>query len=379
VKVEFYRHGVQRQDIENVQKVLGSVFLTTGPVCREFERRFAEYVGIENVLAVSSCTGALHLAMLAMDIGPGDEVITTPMTFIASATCILQAGAQPVFVDVEPDSGLLDPELVSAAVSARTKAVLPVHLYGTMVDMRALRAQADRHGLRVIEDCAHCIEGRRDGVRPGQLGDAACYSFYATKNLTCGEGGAICSSDRELIDRARILSLHGMSKDAAARYHAAYRHWDMLDAGWKYNLDDIRAALLVDQIARLDGALERREQIASMYDRAFEDMREVDVPRAPGTSARHLYTIWVPPEIRDDMLEALQKRGVGIAVNYRAIHELTYFRQTLRHAPEDFPNASRIGRRTITLPLYPQLRDDEVAYVIDAVAGALQELTGSAP
>ena len=270
MNVEFYHHSLDETDIANVVKVLNSVFLTTGPVTGEFERKFAAYTGLPHVVALNSCTAAMHLALEGLGVGPGDEVITTAMTFIASATCIQHAGATPVLVDVDPATGCIDPAAVKAAITPRTKAILPVHLYGVMCDMRALRDIADTHGLFIVEDCAHCVEGERDGVRPGQLSDAACYSFYATKNLACGEGGAVATRHEELAKRVKLLSLHGMSKNAAGRYHGSYQHWDMLTLGWKCNLDDIHSALIVSQIDRLDALWARRREIFERYERAFE-------------------------------------------------------------------------------------------------------------
>lgn len=367
MNVEFYRHNLDDTDRRNILKVLESVFLTSGPVTTAFEQKFAAYGGLPRAVALSSCSGAMHLALLALGVGPGDEVITTPMTFIATTTVILHVGARPVYVDVEPDTALIDPAKVAAAVTPRTRAILPVNLYGAMCDMRALRDIADRHKLLIIEDCAHSVEAERDGVRPGQLSDAACYSFYATKNLTCGEGGALCCHDETLAARVRQLANHGMSKNAAGRYHGKYEHWDMVAEGWKYNLDDIHSALLIDQLDRLEGLRTRRQEIVDRYDAGFAGAKGVFRPRAPGKSAHHLYTVWVDPERRDDILAALKERGVGVAVNYRAIHALSYLRQTLGHAPEDFPEAQRIGLSTVTLPLYPKLTGEQIDYVIAMV------------
>jgi len=371
MKVEFYRHALDQADIDKVVSVLGSVFLTTGPVTAEFERKFAAYTGVPHVVCVNSCTAAMHLAMKGLGVGPGDEVITTPMTFIASATCIEHAGAKPVLVDVDPATGCIDPAAVEAAVTPRTKAVIPVHLYGVMCDMRALRAVADRHKLFIIEDCAHCVEGERDGVRPGQLSDAACYSFYATKNLACGEGGAVATRHEELARQVKLLSLHGMSKNAAGRYHGSYQHWDMLALGWKCNLDDIHSALLVHQLDRLDGLWARRHEIFKRYEAAFEG--HVDRPTVIGKSGHHLYTVWADPARRDQALHGLQQRGVGVAVNFRAIHNLTYFKDTFGFKPGDFPNAEAIGDRTISIPFYPRMTDQEADYVIESV---LAEVAG---
>ena len=217
MKVEFYVHNVGEAEKRSVLECLDGLFLTTGERVAEFEKRLSEYLGVPHSVGLTSCTAALHLALLALGIGPGDEVITTPMTFIATATSIMHTGAVPVFVDVEPATGLIDPARIESAITPRTRAILPVHLYGQMCDMRTIRAIADRHGLTIIEDAAHCLEGRRDGIGPGHLSDVACFSFYATKSITSGEGGAASCRDREIADRIRMLRQHGMSKEAADR------------------------------------------------------------------------------------------------------------------------------------------------------------------
>lgn len=372
MQVEFYRHNLEEKDLENVLTVLRSVFLTSGPVGAAFEAKFADFTGLPSVVALSSCSGAMHLALLALGLSPGDEVITTPMTFIATSTVIMHCGAKPVYVDVEPDTGLLDAAKVEAAITPRTKGILPVHLYGAMCDMKALSAIAKAHALYIVEDCAHAVECSRDGVRPGELSEAACYSFYATKNLTCGEGGAFACHDEAMAQRVRQLANHGMSKNASGRYHGKYEHWDMVAEGWKYNLDDIRAALLVDQLDRIVNLRERRQAIVDRYDAGFAGAPGITRPRAPGTSAHHLYTLWVDPDRRDAILHELKGRGIGVAVNYRAIHTLTHLREALGHAPEDFPEADRIGRSTITLPLYPKLTDEQIDYVIETVRAVAQ-------
>ena len=371
MKVEFYRHNLTEQDIANTVAVLHSVFLTTGPRTAQFEAKFAAYTGLPQVVAVNSCTAALHLALVGLGIGHGHEVITTAMTFIASATAVLHAGAKPVLVDVDPTTGCMDPAAVEAAITPATKAILPVHLYGTMCDMPALRKIADKHGLAIVEDCAHCIEGELDGVRPGQLSDATCYSFYATKNLACGEGGAVACQSPELAQKIKLLSLHGMSKNAAGRYHGAYQHWDMLTLGYKCNLDDIHSALLVDQLDRLDSQWARRRELYQRYEAGFEGFPGLARPKVKGKSGHHVYTIWVDPERRDDVLHGLQERGVGVAVNFRAIHLLDYFRRTYGFKPGDFPRAEAIGDSTISIPFYPKLTDQEADYVIEQVKAVL--------
>lgn len=370
MKVEFYRHALGPEEIDTVAKTLETIFLTTAEKNRDFEHLFAQYLGVREVVTTSSCTAALHLALVALGIGAGDEVITSPMSFIATANAILMVGATPVFVDVDSRTGLIDLDLVEASITPRTRAVIPVHLYGQMVDMRRLREIADRHSLVIVEDAAHAIEAERDGVRPGQLGEIACFSFYATKNITCGEGGALATNRQAVADSLRQLRNHGMTKSADARYTGRYRHWDMEQLGWKYNLTDFQAAMLIPQLRRIDELWLRRNQIAERYETAFTGAG-IESPRvSPGRnkSACHLFTIWVDEDSRDDLLEQLQDAGVGVAVNYRPIHLMAFYRQRFNYTPGSFPRAERIGRRTISLPFYPSLREEETAHVIGAVS-----------
>jgi len=370
-KIDFYRHNLGEEEQRSVRECLNGLFLTTGRQVADFEEGFSAYMGLPCTVALNSCTAALHLALLALDIGPGDEVITTPMTFIATATSILHTGARPVLVDVEPDTGLLDPEAVLAAITPATKAIMPVHLYGSMCDMRRLRAIADAHNLKIIEDCAHCVEGERDGVRPGALSEAACFSFYATKNLTCGEGGALSCNDPALASRVRLLRQHGMSKEAADRYHGAYRHWDMLDCGWKYNMDNIHASILLPQLPRIDERWRSRAELHARYAAALEGLPGLQVTPIPGgcKSAFHLFTVLVDGARRDSVLEALSGNGIGVAVNYRAIHLLRYLQGELGHRRGDFPNAEAFGDRTISLPFWIGMGQDEVNAVVSRLRG----------
>ncbi len=369
MKVEFFKHNVDEADIARVVEVLHSTFLTTASVTAAFEKQLAAYLRCEEVVALSSCTAALHLALLALDIGPGDEVITTPMSFIATANAILHAGAVPVFVDVEPDTGNIDATRIEAAITPKTKAIMPVHLYGNMADMRAIKKIADAHSLKVIEDAAHCIEGERDGIRVGELGDMACFSFYATKNITSGEGGAVSCHDEATAQRLKRLRLHGMSKDAASRYGGKYKHWDMVELGWKYNTTDIQSALLLGQLEQIDTRLHRRQTLAQNYHDAFSAAGISHIWHSVSThSAYHLFTIL--SDKRERLLETLQEKNIGVAVNYNPIHLTTYYRETFGYKAGDFPIAESIGAQTLSIPLYPQLSDDEQAYVIQALLEA---------
>jgi len=342
---------------------------------RAFEEAFSSYRGGGHTVALMSCTHALEMSLRALGVGAGDEVITTAMTFVATANAIEHAGATPVFVDALLDDANIDPAAVEAAITPRTRAIMPVHMYGVMCDMRAIADIAERHDLRVVEDAAHCVEGERDGVRPGDFGDTSCYSFYATKNLTCGEGGAVSTADPEIAEELRRARLHGMTSDAADRYSKRYRHWDVDRPGMKANLSDVQGAMLLGQLRRIEESLARREELARRYEEAFRDVEGIDFPRVPAgcKSARHLFTIWVAPGRRDELLSFLHDRGIGAAVNYRAVPLLRYYRDTYGFRRGAFPVAERIGDATVSLPLYPKLRDDEAERVIAAV----REFAGS--
>ncbi len=270
---------------------------------------------------------------------------------------------------MEPDTGNLDVRRVEAAITSRTKAILPVHLYGQMCDMPALRALADRHGLSIVEDCAHCVEGERSGIRPGALSEAACFSFFATKNLTCGEGGAVITRDAERARRLRLLRLHGVDKTSADRAREGYRHWDMVAMGWKYNMDNLQAALLLPQFARLEAKERRREALAQLYFRELNGIPGLAWPRRlpEVRHANHLFTIWVDGGRRDHTIATLQARGIASVVNYRAIHLLTYFRERFSFQPGTFPAAEKIGDQTISLPFYPTMSDEDVLTVTRAM------------
>lgn len=369
MKVEFYRHDLGSEEFSSVVQALNGIFLTAGPMTERFENEFASFLNCRRVVGTSSCTSALYLSLKAFDIGHEDEVITTPMSFIATSNTILQAGARPVFVDVEKSTGNISVEAIEQAIGPKTKAILPVHLYGHMCDMKGIRLIADRYGLFVIEDAAHCIEGEREGIRPGQLGDVACFSFYATKNLTSGEGGAIATNHEKLADKLMLMRSHGMDKNAAKRYTKRYRHWDMVCMGYKANMCDIQAALLIPQLARAEKNLEKREKIYKFYERAFAGSDAVEYPRTlPYTKhARHLFTIWVAPADRDELLFKLQDRGIGVAVNYRPIHLLSFYRERFGFSSGCFPVAEQIGNRTITLPLYPSLTEEAAEFVVNNV------------
>ena len=372
MKVEFYKHSLGAAEKQSILETLDSLFLTTGPKTKQFEAEFARFLGVAHGVGVTSCTAGLFLPLAAWNIGSGDKVIVPAMTFIATANVVLHAGAEVVFCDVEPDTGLMDLNQVEEVLKTtpNVKAIIPVHLYGQMVDMRAFKQLADKYGVKILEDCAHCIEGERDGVKPGQLGDAAAFSFYATKNLACGEGGAVLTNDANLAEMLRIIRQHGMSKSAADR-HVHYQHWDMEVLGYKANMFDLEAALLLPQMPKIKERWQRREAIAQRYEQAFTQAG-VDFPKTlPNVKhARHLFTIWAQDGKRDEVLSYLQNQGIGVVVNYRSVPLRAYYKQRYGFKTGDFPVAERIGERTLSLPLYPKLADAEVEYVIAQVIAA---------
>jgi len=377
MKVQFYRHSLGDEEKAAVAQVIDSLFLTTGPKARQFEEQFARYLGAPYCVGLSSCTAGLFLTLRSWGIGPGDRVIVPAMTFVASANVVLHASADVEFCDVAPDTALLDLNWVEELLkrNKRIRAIMPVHLYGQMVDMAELRVLADRYGVRILEDSAHCIEGARGGVRPGQLGDAAAFSFYATKNLACGEGGAVVTRDEKLVDYLTVSRLHGMTKSALSR-HEQYEHWDMDFPGYKANLPDVLAALLLPQLSRIETLWQRREAIAARYEAAFS-AAGVAFPRTlPGLKhARHLFTIWAPAGRRDEFIARLQADGIGVVVNYRSVPLTRFYRERYGPAEGMFPAAEEIGNRTISIPFYPALTDDEVEYVVDRVVAVGRELS----
>ena len=368
---------IDREAIAAVARTMETCWIGTGPRVHEFEAEFACYVEAKHALATSSCTAALHLAMVASGVGAGDEVITTPMTFCATANAILHTGATPVFADCQRDSMNIDPAAIEAAITSRTRAIVPVHFAGRPADMDAITAIARRHNLLVIEDAAHAIESRYHGRKIGSIGHLTCFSFYVTKNMTTGEGGMVTTNDAALAEKIRILGLHGLSADAWNRFSdAGYKHYDVVWPGFKYNLTDIAASLGLSQLPKLGGWLKRREELWHRYDQAFAGL-PLTTPAAPAPDtlhARHLYTILLDakaPLSRDAFMAEMHRRQIGTGVHYRALHVHPYYRDRWNFRPEQFPSALAIGQSTVSLPLMPTLTDEDAGRVIEAVRALL--------
>jgi dTDP-4-amino-4,6-dideoxygalactose transaminase len=368
-KIEFFRHNINSEDIRQCNKVLKSIFLTTGKLTRLVEEKLAGYLHSDYSVGVSSCTDALFLSLKYFNIGPGDEVITTPLSFVSTANVIEHCGAKPVFVDVEPETGNIDASRIEKAITKKTKAIIPVHLYGQMCDMKAIKKIASKYKLALIEDSAHCIEGIRDNIRPGQIGDTACFSFYATKTITCGEGGAIVTKSQKIYEWLVRARLHGISKSAADRYTKLYQHYDMEFLGYKTNMTDIQASLLFHQIDRLNKLWQKRESVANKYERGFKNNPFITTlkPLSGTRHARYIFTILVNPMKRDDYLHQFQTANIGVAVNFRPIHLMKFYKEKYGYKPGDFPVAESIGNSTISIPLYPRLKDQEITYIIKTI------------
>jgi dTDP-4-amino-4,6-dideoxygalactose transaminase len=375
--------AIEEAEIAEVVGSMKSGWLGTGPKVARFEEDFRRYKGGGHAVAVNSCTAAMHLSMLAAGLKTEDEVITTPMTFCATVNAIIHAGARPVLADIDPLTMNIDPARVEERLTARTRAILPVHFAGRPCDMDRLCEIARRRGLLLIEDCAHAIETTYHGRAAGSFGEFGCFSFYVTKNVITGEGGLVLTQSEQDAARVKMLALHGMSKDAWKRFgDEGYKHYYVLEAGFKYNMTDLQAAIGIHQLQRVEKNWRRRLEIWNRYDEAFADL-PLGRPQPPESETRHalhLYTVLVDEArtgvSRDVFLEAMTAQNIGVGVHYLSVPEHPYYQRTFGWRPEDYPNARRIGRQTVSLPLSPKLGDEDVDDVITAVRRCLEEYGG---
>ena len=377
IRDEFLVYGnpaIEEAEIEEVVDSLRSGWIGTGPKVALFEQEFKNYVAAEYAVAVSSCTAALHLSMIVSGIGHGDEVITTPMTFCATANAILHTGAVPVFVDIDPKTMNIDPELVEKAITKRTKAILPVHFAGRPCDMKNLLRIANDYGLHLIEDCAHAIETTCEMGKVGSIGDLSCFSFYVTKNVVTAEGGMITTNRKDWADKLKIYALHGMSRDAWKRYSDdGFRHYEVLVPGFKYNMTDIQASLGIHQLRRVNKSLARRNEIWERYNNEFNELEVKTPTNSPSdvVHARHLYTILIDENFvgcnRNTFQERMQRNNIGTGIHYTALHLQPFYENKFNFQKGDFPAAEYISDRTLSLPLGPKMTDHDVSDVISAV------------
>ncbi len=400
--LKLHQAGLGEEEEQELLAALRSGWLTRGPRTRRFEEQFAARTGCTHALGTNSCTAALHLALLAAGVGPGDEVIVPALTFAASANVTIHCGATPVFADVLPDTHTIDPAHVVQLITPRTKAIIPVHFAGIPCELTELRALAQRHGLFMLEDCAHAIEaeyrGRPVGVGAGGTPTRfAAYSFYATKNLVTGEGGMLTCRDAADLERATVLSLHGMSAHAWQRFAGAggdsgFRLYDIVAAGYKYNMFDLQAALGLVQLGKLDANWEQRRERVAQYDALIAEVAGVTPLAYPAhiKPAHHLYIVRLDEElagrsapadaaphaspVRDAVIQGLRARNIEAYVHYVCLTETEFYRERLGTSPADTPVAASLSRRTITLPLFPSMTAADVERVVVALRAALSEL-----
>lgn len=369
-------------EIDEIVETLRSGWIGTGPKVAKFEGAFRAYIGAGQAVAVHSGTAALHLALVAIGLQPGDEVIVPSMTFAATANAVIHAGGRPVLADVDRQTMCLDPDDAERRLTSRTRAIIPVHFGGRPCDMQAILGLAGQRELRVIEDCAHAVETLYQGRHAGTLGDLGAFSFYVTKNVVTGEGGMVTTANVEWTARIKTLALHGLSADAWARFSdEGFKHYEVLEPGFKYNMMDLQAALGLHQLERVEANLIRRREIWLRYDEAFAHLPVfLPAPEAPGTRhARHLYTLLLDVEhlsaTRDMVQMALHRQRIGTGIHYRALHLHRYYRETFGYAPDEMPNARWISDRTLSLPLSPKLTDSDVDDIVFAVQRTLQSFT----
>jgi dTDP-4-amino-4,6-dideoxygalactose transaminase/nucleoside-diphosphate-sugar epimerase len=372
----FSRPSLGKAEEDEVLDSLRSGWITTGPKVQRLEAEFCKYLGVKHAIAVSSCTAALHLSLAALSIGPGDEVITSPVTWPATANVIFQLGAKPIFVDVERDTLNLDPSLLEASITPRTRAIMPVHIAGQACDLDAIHAIAKRHGIPVVEDAAHALGATFRGRKIGTVSPLTCFSFYPTKNITTIEGGLVTTEDDELAEKIRILAFAGISRDAWKRYsNTGSPHWQLLYPGFKYNMTDIQAGVGLHQIGKLDGFIEEREAYVRRYREMLAGTPGVSwlADRPWGRHARHLFEILVEPEAltidRDEFLAALKAENIGTGIHFISLHLQPYY-QTLGYTPSSLPQADWVSQRIISLPLYPLMTAQDV----EDVAGAVRRI-----
>lgn len=372
--------NIEESEIEEVIDSLRSGWLGTGPKVRQFEEDFKAYKQAPFAIAVNSCTAALHLSMLAAGIGPGDEVITTAMTFCATINSIIHSGAIPVLADCDPLTHCIDPQAIGDKITAKTKAILPVHFGGNACNMDAIMSIAEEYQLKVIEDCAHAIETTYNGKHVGTFGDFGCFSFYVTKNVVTGEGGMVFTKRKEDADSIKILALHGMSQDAWRRFSDdGYRHYEVVQVGFKYNMMDLQAAIGIHQLKKVEKNWKRRQVIWQRYQEELKDL-PLRLPAGPLPHIKHgyhLFAIMVDKERaginRDDFLSAMNRENIGTGVHYQSIPVHPYYRKTYGWNPGDYPNSHLVGQQTVSLPLSSKLNDDDVSDVIVAVKKVLNQ------
>lgn len=366
---------IEEDEINEVVDSLRSGWITTGPKVKRFEDNFKEYAGAPFAVPLSSATAGLHLSLLALGIGEGDEVITTPMTFAATVNMIVRVGAQPVLVDIDPDTFNIDAEQIRMKITGRTKSVIPVHFAGQPCDMDAVFAIADEFGLKIIEDAAHAVGTEYKGRRIGSLNSVSVFSFHPIKNITTGEGGMVCTPDERLAEEVSLLKFHGMSREAWRRYgKKGSPNYDILLPGYKYNMMDLQAALGIHQLRKLDDFIAKRTDIADFYNDSFAGVEEIKTPMSVPYNHRHAWHLYTPlvriedlSIDRDMFMEELKKENIGSGLHFKAVHHHSYYRKSMDIRPGELPNADYVSERIVSLPLYPKMTLADARDVVEAV------------
>lgn len=365
---------IGQAEIDSVVACLRSNWIGLGARVEAFEQAFARYKDVPYAVAVSSCTAAIHLSLLALGIGPGDEVIAPAMTFCSTVHSIIHAGATPVLVDCDRRTMNIDPEQIEARITPRTKAIIAVHMCGRCCEMTPILAIARRHQLRVIEDCAHAIESTYQTQPAGLMGDAGCFSFYPTKNIATCDGGMVITKDEAVQQKVKVLSLHGMTADAWSRFVGGPTGYEVVEAGFKYNMTDVAAALAAPQLEAVEENWQRREQIWKAYNERLSDL-PLELPAPPERDSKHAYHLYTPllkleklSATRQEIAAALDAEGIGVGIHYIPVHRHPYYRRRFGFCDSDFPNATFVGERTLSLPLSPAMSQQDVADVAAALA-----------
>lgn len=371
----FSKPSISREAIDEVVACLESGWIATGPRVKKFTEALKEYLGAPFILPLTSATAGLHLALLGMDLQPGDEIITTPMTFAATLNTIILAGGKPILIDIDPSTLNMDLNRLQDAITSQTRAIMPVHFAGLPLDCDLLYQIADAHGLRVIEDAAHAIGSEYKGKRIGGFGDTQVFSFHPNKNITTGEGGCVATSDEDLARKISLLRFHGMDREAWDRFSkTGSQHYEIILPGFKYNMMDIQAALGLHQLAELNNFIDRRTELVSRYQEALSDWPQWTLPGQPDYDHKHAWHLYTPlinfdaAEMdRDEFMQKMKEKNIGTGLHYRAVHLYPYYRDQFGFKRGDFPNAESVGDRIVSLPLFPGMTDAEHDRVLDVM------------
>jgi dTDP-4-amino-4,6-dideoxygalactose transaminase len=381
-KSEFVVFGqplILQDEINEVSACLSRRWIGTGPLVNKFEESFSKYLDVPYVAAVNSCTSALHLALIALKIGKGDEVITTPLTFCATVNSILYVGAKPILADIDPETLNISPSAIEKAITSRTKAIIPVHFAGRPCQMKEIMRIARKNNLKVIEDCAHAIESKYENKHLGTIGDIGCFSFYATKSITTGEGGMVVTKDKSIISKIKTLSLHGLSRNAWERFsRAGFSHYQVVDLGYKYNMTDLAAAIGIHQLKRINKNWIKRKLIWNLYMKELSGL-PLKLPCPPERNQLHSYHLFTPLlELnklrygRDWIMKAIQSENIGSGVHYIPLHWHPYYRKTIKFRTKDLPNSNMVGERTFSLPISGAMSVSQAVKVARALKRILE-------